>query len=774
MFTCLRIYLKLRKQFTILIAYTLITLVMFWNVVQNFATAIPGLSGDATSFVWALGWMKTALIDLHVNPFHTDYVYYPLGGATQLMWAVSLIALIAVPLEALLGLIAAHNVLYLAATIATACGMYLLAEEFLRNSQFGFQNSKFDSSPLPPFQTFVMMKFVLEQRRLSSRVSPLACFTAGLVFAFAPLRLGYGLSYFNLFNTEFIPFFALFLSRATRTRTWRDVIWAGVFFALNAYVDFQIAAFLAVFALIFAAYIVIVDLRTARQAIGGWAVAGVIAIIIVAPMLFILADDFVREGGNYIRVYPLKYSVDRSYDMISYFVPNAWSGLYQNVPLKIAGINAPMHADDVGALAPDRQAFVGYIVLGLAVFATATQWRRSRLWFFAAVIFAILGLGPSLHIFGNDVGIPLPYTIVHEIPILNNIRIPMRYGIMVMFALAMLVAIGIQNASRKFSIPKSEARIPNLEFGIKNYALRFSFLFVPFFILLEYGIFPYPVQVAPIPQVYSEIAKQPGDFTVLEIPSIYWRSAAIVEAYQPIHGKRILRAYTNRIAPDLADYFGTRGTPIVVRSLRLLEGQERGVLAPYEIDEDQQTRDEVLRFYDLRYAVLHRDLLKLNEVSDIDQYLRGVLGARMIADDGVVIGYELPRVDAVPQSVKIDLRENIGQMYAGRGWQFEYPKANWNGDFDFVWARGSQSEIYFQIDASQDRMMTWSADTDSTQVVTILLNGERVGQVTMTQAWKDYNILLSARLLKTKMNVVTFQYATELKESIGMTVIEIK
>jgi hypothetical protein len=743
----------------------LITLVMFWNVVQNIATAIPGLSGDATSFVWALGWMKTALVDLHVNPFHTDYVYYPLGGATQLMWAVSLIALIAVPLESFLGLLAAHNVLYLAATIATAYGMYLLAEEVLKNSEARIQKPEFDKTTLPPYQTFLVLKFVLEQRRLASRVSPLACFTAGLVFAFAPLRLGYGLSYFNLFNTEFIPFFALFLLRATRTKTWRDAILAGVFFALNAYVDFQIAAFLAVFALIYAAYIAIADLRTARKAIIGWTVAGVIAVVIVAPMLFILADDFAREGGNYIRVYPLKYSADRSYDVISYFVPNAWSWLYQNVPLKIAGVNAPSHVDDVGALAPDRQSFVGYVVLALAVFATATQWRRSRLWFFTAIIFAILGLGPSLHILGNDVGIPLPYTIVHEIPILNNIRIPMRYGIMVMFALAMFVAIAIQN---------SVARSQNPEAQGHNYVLRFIFLFIPVFILLEYAIFPYPVQLTPIPSVYSEIAKQPGDFTVLEIPSIYWRSAAIVEAYQSIHGKRILRAYTNRIAPDLAEYFGTRGTPIVVRSLRLLEGQERGVLASYEIDEDRQVRDEVLRFYDLRYAVLHRDLLTENQARDIDKYLRDVLGARVIADDGVVIGYELPRVDAVPQSVKVDLRDNIGQMYAGRGWQFEYPKANWNGDFDFVWARGSQSEIYFQIDASQDRTMTWSADTESPQQVTILLNGEHVGQVTMTQAWKDYSIKLPARLLKSKMNVVTFQYAAELKETIGMTVIEIK
>ena len=261
---------------------------------------------------------------------------------------------------------------------------------------------------------------------------------------------------------------------------------------------------------------------------------------------------------------------------------------------------------------------------------------------------------------------------------------------------------------------------------------------------------------------------------MLEIPSIYWRSAAIVQAYQPIHGKRILRAYTNRIAPDVAEYFGTRGTPIVVRSLRILEGLEPGGLAPEEIAEDKRVRDEVLQFYDLRYAVLHRDLLKPNEASDIDKYLRDVLSARVIADDGVVIGYELPRVDTVPKSVKIDLSQNIGQMYAGRGWQFEYPKASWNGEFDFVWARGSQSEIYFAMDVSQDRTLTWRSDTTTPQRVIVSLNGEQVGAVMVTQAWKDYTVTLPARLLKSKMNVVRFEYAADLKETIGMTTIEIR
>ena len=131
----------LRKHLTILILYVLIALGMSWPLALNFASAIPGIDGDAASFVWALGWAKTALADLHVNPFHTDYVFYPLGGATQLLWAVSLIGFISIPLQYLFDLIATHNLLYLAATVLTAYGTFLLAEHVIRDSRFEIRDS---------------------------------------------------------------------------------------------------------------------------------------------------------------------------------------------------------------------------------------------------------------------------------------------------------------------------------------------------------------------------------------------------------------------------------------------------------------------------------------------------------------------------------------------------------------------------------------------------------------------------------------------------------
>src|SRR5512135_1088615 len=108
-----------RNHLIAIILYTLLAGVMTWPLILNFGTAIPGVEGDAASYVWALGWARTALVN-GFSPFHTDFVFYPLGGATQLLWAVSLIGFLSIPLQALFGLVAAHNLLYLGVTVLTA------------------------------------------------------------------------------------------------------------------------------------------------------------------------------------------------------------------------------------------------------------------------------------------------------------------------------------------------------------------------------------------------------------------------------------------------------------------------------------------------------------------------------------------------------------------------------------------------------------------------------------------------------------------------------
>jgi hypothetical protein len=625
--------------------------------------------------------------------------------------------------------------------------------------------------PLSPFATLLVTQYVTQNRIIASRRSVLAAFTAGLVFAFAPLRLGYGLAFLNLYNTEFIPLYVVFLLRATRGNKWLDRIVAGILLGLNAYIDFQIAACLIVLTIIYAVYHWIDVARRERSlplvsALKNTAIALVpvaaIAAIVALPILAVMANDFAIEGGNYIGVYKLDYSTARSYDLLSYILPNARSSLYSGVPLKVMNVNAAADPDDETPRSPDRQAFAGYVVLGLALFATCRRWRAARLWVLIAALFALFSFGPWLHVAGQLTTIPLPFIALHEIPIVNNIRVPMRYGIIVDLVFAVLVALAI----KQLQVTLTARRFPLLWSGL-------ALLCVPLAILAEYAVLPYPVQAISMSPVYDQIARTPGDFTVLEIPSFNWRWASATELYQAVHEKRILRAYTNRIAPDLAEYFGYRGTPIIMRSLRVLEGVERGPLAPEDVAEDKSARDVVLAFYNLRYAVVHKDMLASNQVAPILSYIQDVLGGQPAYDDGTTIAYTLPRVEP-PPTLSIDLRENIGQMYAGRGWHFQYPPANWNSSFNFVWASGARSEIYFPSADPAERDLVLNAFAESPQSVSLVLNGQRVAQFDPGTEWKDYTFRLPANIVQAGMNRLELVYAADQTDIVGVTTIRIQ
>ena len=384
------------EHLTVLGAYTLIALVLSYPLVLHLKDQIPGVQGDVWSYLWAMGWARVSTLDLRVNPFRDDFVFYPLGGATQLLWATALPSFVSIPLQLAIGLVPAFNLMYLAATVLTAYGTFLLAKFVLNRS---------DSSKNPSPAALKNGR----RGEVRSTVTP-AAFVAGLAFAFSALRLGYGLSFTNLYHTELIPFYILFLLKTHYEGGWRNSILAGLLLGLNVYIDFQIAAFLILFtALWFIAALLGWEhaqkkapssinsrpssglgqtglRRLAYDArIKYVALIAIVSFFTAAPMIAIVAQDLNVEGSNYIRVYPLKYSAARSYDILSYILPNARSSLYQLVPTpQVAGVNAAVNVDGESQLSPDRQAFLGLFVLALALVGAFSRPRALALWIAAA------------------------------------------------------------------------------------------------------------------------------------------------------------------------------------------------------------------------------------------------------------------------------------------------------------------------------------------------------------------------------------------------------
>jgi hypothetical protein len=593
----------------------------------------------------------------------------------------------------------------------------------------------------------------------------LASFVAGVVFAFGALRMGYGIAFTNLFHTEFVPFYVLFLVRATRKPGWKDGILAGLFFALNVYVDFQIAAFLAVLTgmwfLFVLGVLLLQGMRRYSQARDGlfsrgegarpylgWLVLVVVAGLLSLPMLGFVLQDFAIEGGNYIRVYPLRFSEQRSYDALAYILPNARSTLYQQLPHpRVERVNAAAEAEGDSDLSPDRQSFLGVTVLVLAVIGAIRFRRELAFWILLTLVFAVLSLGPVLHVTGVNTGSPMPFAMANGVPILNHIRIPMRYGLMVFFGAALLAGAGA--------------------LVLINWR-RWLFLPAVGLILLEAAPLPYPTLEFRVPAVYEQIARMPGDFAVLEIPSFNWRFAAKNEAYQTTHQKRILRAYTNRIAPDVADYFNLRQTPIVVRSLRILEGVEQGILSEEEIAEDRSVLSETLDFFGVRYAVLHRDQLDEERADAIDAYLREVLGATVFYQDGQATGYEIASPPPSPQLLDVDVADNTSLMYLGRGWQTE-PLAEDDGERG-RYVRDGSSEIYFPDALSASALQLHALGQTVGNGDEFQINGKRVTGVSVIENENAYLLSLGDIMLN-RMNRLDWVHNAGKHEEGGVSIL---
>ena len=231
--------------------------------------------------------------------------------------------------------------------------------------------------------------------------------------------------------------------------------------------------------------------RHSRRVCSRWLVILGVAGILVLPLVGMILQDFSGEGENYIRVYPLRYSADRSYDLISFLVPN----VRQHI-LSTAG-SAYRRSERVHQYGWGHGTFARPAIISrfhrLAHGAVgAIRFRRSMLfWILSALVFAILSLGPVLHIAGSATSLPLPFGLANNIPILNHIRIPMRYGLMVHFSVALLAGAGA--------------------FVLVSWKNWFVFP-LAILILIEAAVLPYPTLEFRPPSVYEQIAREPGDF----------------------------------------------------------------------------------------------------------------------------------------------------------------------------------------------------------------------------------------------------------------------
>jgi hypothetical protein len=588
--------------------YLVLTVVLTWPLALHFTTHVPGDGSDDPAIVWNLWWVKHAVVDLHANPFLCDYMFYPIGIDLTFYTLTIVNGFASVPLQPLIGLVTASNLLVCATFILSAYGAYLLARYLL------------------PRDVHAAVPLI-----------------AGLIYAFSSNRFLYAsLGQFNILSTQWIPFYVLFLIK-TRRRP-EGICYpllAAVFLLLNGYTEFTYASFLLIFTLIYLLYWLAAEgwrknLLFARNL----ALMGALFVVGMSPILYrmwrvmAVEGDFLVEGLGFANVF--------SADVLGFLVPSRLHPL----------ADLWRKSFDFSYL---NFVFIGYTVLALAVLGAVSHFkdRAVRFWIVAGLVFAAISLGPTLRFDGQEHELPLPFDLLLALPFFKGNRYPSRYSVMLALCWATLGSYGLHRLTHL------------LRGGRGRWAVSAA---VAALVVLEHLSVPLPLSDFRVPEAYATIADDPGDFAVLEIP-LAWRNGFRVtgtmdpvimfeQLYQTQHEKRLLGGNTSRNPEFKFQYFTE--APVINTIIALENGHE---VESATWDRNRELAPDVLRLLGVRYVVVHTQ----ETPSALVGYVQEVLGGQRVYGGAGILVYRVAP-SPLEEEVFVEPGTEQARLSLAEGW----------------------------------------------------------------------------------------------------------
>ncbi|MHB0877572.1 MAG: interleukin-like EMT inducer domain-containing protein [Anaerolineae bacterium] len=726
-----------RQHLLVLAAYALLALLLTYPVVLAPGRLVPGSDTwayDEYTFLWNIWWLKHAALDLGVNPLYTAYTFYPVGAPLVLYTYALLNCALALPL-------------YLATSLPLASNLVLWA-----------------SLVLSGYTTYSLTRYLLV-RRLSRSDGPavhLAAFLGGVAYAFTASRFVYlAIGHYCIATVATLPLFAIYLLRTLDAgatapgvsrprRWWPYAVLAGVCFTLSAYTEMTFALFLALFALVIVVFERRLGLARLAARLG---VAAAAALVTYAPLLYyVLRESLVgsyalRGWGDSVRL---------SADLAGLVMPTAlhpvwgsdWVGELQSVAAGVARFS------DVNTF------FLGYVLLALAVVGAIAFWRRAAPWLAAGLVAIVFSLGPLLHVNGHTLfdldglqtTLPLPFVLLHYVPILNAGRTPNRFSVMALLALAPVAGMGA--------------------YWLLSRARRW-WLLGPVAAVIAVGLVwdglsvPLPTTDAAVPAFYQTLAEDDEDYAILVLPFGLRTSFGTAGAeqtqlqyYQTVHGKRILGGNVSRAPTILFDYY-TRIAPLA----RLLAVEAYGTVDLAELPALRQQAAALASLLDIRYLVVQAPVPgRLPYADTYDEAIPLALSlfdASEVfrAEDGSLIAYEI-RHDAPAADLTIDLGSDDSAMYTGEGWSVGQEI----GGAPAQWVDGDTAILYLPGAGTSSHALTFRAAPftyagSSQQSVTVAVNGHPIADLALSAGWQEYSVRVPAEALRAGTNTVALRFA---------------
>lgn len=667
---------------------------------------VPG-DGDPWQALWGFWFLKDSLATRGRIPFVTDLLFYPLGTDVSYVAFVLLPALIAVPLIAVAGLVAAYNVLIVAALALAGYGAFLLI------------------------------------RRISGHGGP--AFVGGLVFAFSPYHLAHSLEHvFLLASGLWVPLYVLFLIRTFDEGGTGNTVAAALFMSLTVGSNLYYAMSLA----LFTALLVATRVIASRGASERWRVLRrsmgllLVCVVFLAPWAIFIKR---RLGGEAILAPSFPDVNQWAADVLAFLVPSPLHPLW-------GALAAPIYERFTGNLF-EQTVYLGYVALALAGFAFTDRRREARFWVLVAVVFTVFSLGPLLHVGGRwmfnidgvPITIPLPALVLRFLPVTSGLRVLSRFHVMVMLALAVLVGLGVAALVRRAT---SRAR-PVLVIG--------GTALLGLAILLEFLSVPLPVLSTRIPTIFKVMGAEAGPRgSLLDVP-LDWRIAKY-QYFQTAHRKPLIFGFVPRPATELVRQI--EGVPFL-GFFQKPDGQVPEILP----DRDRQAAVRVMDLLGLDTIVIHGRYLDTAATERVRAVVLEHFPVAEIVEEDQLIVMRLrrdhDRLASWPAGAyEFDFGLGAPRFFLARGW---WP-AERAGSVGMAWSLGRESTLGFFLAEggamTMDlRLFPFSFPSAPPQRMTVDVNGHALGRLELTPEWRTYSVNVPNTAAKAGINTVRFTYA---------------
>jgi len=564
---------KYREYILIAVLYLLITLLFTYPLVLNFTTHIPGNGGDGPHFLWNLWKTKDAVLNFH-HLYKTNHIFYPIGTNLITHTYAPIIGILSIPLSIFLSNVTTYNTLVILAFVLNGVG------------------------------AFALIKYLTH--------STVPSFLGGMIFAFSPNFFGHLLGHFDMLWGGWLPLFILFFLKMMKETRVHNLIFSCIFFLATFLTSYYYAVFLALFVglfIIFSAcstYEIVLQKSFWKPLLG----FSIITTIFLSPFLTLYFREVLAH--SYVNISSLHSSHFTSGDLLDFIVPSRMNKFYQYLLPDFISMFKTYRISE-------RNIFIGYSILTMALFAVFNKrivYPRKYLWVACFTFFTIffffykLSINNSTHfnLFNADLSIPLVFGLYKKVPVLNNLRTPVRCDILVVLSIAVLSSFTINYYFHKVKHSHLKA------------VLTAAILVV---VLLEYLPTPYPLYQLPFSPLLARIKNDPADCTVLEIPigisdglrNLYHDRNSTHMYHQTLHGKKMFGGYVARLPERVFRYF--RREPVIMATIHLQKFPRMGGFG-----DSKGTGEDFVRRYGLKYVIVNKKELSNQAHENVMRWIK--------------------------------------------------------------------------------------------------------------------------------------------------------